>query len=191
LTSRRAKRWVSDARDESLLASGLSLGEGLAVAFVVGVLLLVALARYRPALTHTAIVEVFSLSSVARMAWIEQWAVKGGMPVSGGALRSPAPQQTLQSLPGIRQSPASEVSRYVQSVDEAAEDGQIVFQLRGMRRPSSSLIVQFRPAFGPGESPATVLWLCGRAAVPEGFLRVGESRTTLANDELPSSCRGH
>ena len=182
---------MSDARDESLLASGLSLGEGLAVAFVVGVLLLMALARYRAALTHAALVEVFALTSVARVAWVEQWAVTGGMPVSGGALRSPAPRLTLQSLPGIRRNPESGVSRYVQSVDETAEDGQIVFQLRGVKRPSSSLFVQFRPAFGPGEAPATFLWLCGRAAVPEGFLRVGEDRTTLSNDDLPSPCRGH
>ncbi len=186
-----ARRWASDAREESLLVSGLSLGEGLAVALIFGVLLLVVLTRYRAALTHTAVSEVLGLSSVARIAWIEQWAVRGAMPVSDGALRASAPRQTLQALAGFRQLPEGGWSRYVQALDETAVDGQIVFRLRGLNLPSKSLIVHFRPAFGPGESPATVLWLCGRAPVPNGFLRVGEDQTTLSNDELPSSCRGH
>jgi hypothetical protein len=184
------RSWKIGALEESLLVSGMSIGEGLAVVLILGILLAFALTRYRAALTHTTVSEVLDLSSAARIAWVEQWAVEGRLPVHDGALSAPAPRETLHTLSGLRNASDGDLSRYVHALDETAADGQIVFQLRGSSPLARPLIVQFRPAFGPGAVPSTVLWLCGRAAVPAGFVRVGEDRTTLTNAELPSACRG-
>jgi hypothetical protein len=190
LTSRKGRRWRIGGQEEALLVSGMSIGEGLAVVLILGILLALALTRYSAALPHTTASEVFDLSSAARIAWVEQWAVEGRLPVHDGALSAPSPRETLHTLSGLRNASDGDLSRYVHALDETAADGQIVFQLRGPTPPTRPLIVQFRPAFGPGAVPATVLWLCGRAAVPAGFLRVGEDLTTLTNAQLPSACRG-
>jgi hypothetical protein len=190
LKSRNESRWRSGAREESLLVSGLSLGEGIAIALTLGILLTLALTRYRAGLTHTAVSEVLGLSSAVRLAWIEQWAVEGRLPVSNGALSAPAPRETLRMLAGLSRPPNGDLSQYVHALDETATDGQIVFWLRNQNPQARPLIVQFRPAFGPGAIPATVLWLCGRAKLPAGFVRVGADLTTLTNAELPSACRG-
>jgi hypothetical protein len=190
LTSRRWRRWRKGGQEESLLASGLSLGEGLAVLLILGILLALGLTRYSAGVRHTAVAEVFDLSGPARMAWIEHWAVDGRMPVSDGTVSTPAPNDMLQTLPGLSRSPEGNLSQYVRALDQTAADGQIVLRLRSLNPAARSLIVQFRPAFGPGANPATVLWLCGRAKVPAGFVRVGEDLTTLTNAELPSACRG-
>lgn len=191
MESRLRKRWQSDARLDSLLVSGFSLGEGIAVAVVIGSLLALAVVRYAPALEHTAVSEVLELSRAAQVDWMEQWVVKGGMPVLSGALRVPLPAETLQTMAGFPYREEVDLTRTVQSLDVASTDGEILFYLRRQGTASTRLAIQFRPAFGPGDSPATVLWLCGRAAVPSGLLRVGEDRTTLPNEALPSACRGH
>lgn len=46
-----------------------------------------------------------------------------------------------------------------------------------------------RAAFGPGEVPATLMWVCGRSRIAPGFTVVGKDLTTMTLDVLPSSCR--
>jgi hypothetical protein len=50
-------------------------------------------------------------------------------------------------------------------------------------------VLSLRPATLIQNNAATVAWVCGNAAVPEGMHAAGENATTLRHDELYSVCR--
>lgn len=182
---RWAREWSQDPQDTSLLVSGFSLGEGLAVVALVGVLTALAVQPVRDSIDRFKVTEALWLSVNQKIDWIEQWATHGGMPVRRSQV---APNgATLRLVTGLYFDNPDRYIMHLSGVDTAATDGMIVFT---MNAPSPQPTLAFRPAFGPGETPATILWLCGRASVPRSFARSGEDRTSLSNEKLPSPCRG-
>jgi hypothetical protein len=182
---RWSAEWSRDTYATSLLASGFSLGEGVAVVALIGVLIALALMPVRHSMDHFTSTEVLWMSAPQKLDWAEQWAVHGDMPVSRS--RAAPKGKTLRQVTGLSIDRPDDLSRYLSSIDRRTTDGMTVFTLKA-RAPRSTIAL--RAAFGPGEYPATVLWLCGRAPVPRGFVRVGEDRTVLADEALPSPCRG-
>ncbi len=182
---RWGREWSHDPYDTSLLVAGFSLGEGIAVVALVGILMAGALKPVRGSFDHFATTEALRMSTPQKLDWAEQWAVHGDMPVSRSQVTPKG--LALRQVTGLSIDKPNDLSKYLSSVDQRATDGMTVFTLKS---PASQPTLALRAAFGPGEYPATVLWLCGRAPVPSGFVRVGADRTSLADETLPSPCRG-
>lgn len=182
---RWAREWSQDPYDTSLLVSGFSLGEGLAVVAVVGILTGLAVSPGRDSIDRFKVTEALWLSVIQKLDWIEQWATDGDMPVHRSQVTPKG--ATLRLVTGLYFDKPDAYIKHLSGVDLGATDGMVVFT---MNAPASQQTVSFRPAFGPGVTPATIIWLCGRASVPPGFARLGEDRTSLSNEKLPSPCRG-
>ena len=178
-------KWSRDEYDATLLVSGFSLGEGIAILALLGGLIALALNPARTSIDHFAATETLLMSTPHRIDWSEQWAIHGEIPASGSEAITRG--NTLRQSNGRSIKDPSDLGRFISRVDQRATDGMIVFTLKA---PAPQPTIAFRAAFGPGESPATMLWLCGRALVPRGFVRVGADRTSLVDAKLPSPCRG-
>ena len=69
-------------------------------------------------------------------------------------------------------------------------DGAIHLDMRSHHDSSAgNKILSFRPAILTAGEAATVVWVCGNAAVPEGMQAAGENATTLRGGELYAVCR--
>lgn len=156
----------------SLLMTGNSLGELLLVCGLVGLMLTEALSGVQAAARHITQVEVFSLITADKVHWVEAWANDG--------VRPPESTPVFESFAE---------GKYVSSFAADTGDGTASFLLTAETGLEGEMLT-FRPAF-PRDSQHSVIWVCGRAAVPKGFVARGSNYTTLAPGDLLSTCREH
>lgn len=150
--------------------TGMSLGELLLVTLLIGAILTEALSGMQAAMRHIAQVEVFSLVAADKVHWVETWASDGFQP--------PETTATFHS---------STEGKYVSSFAADTGDGTANFVFTAETGLEGESLT-FRPAFPEG-SQHIVIWVCGLAPVPTGFVARGANQTTLAPADLLSSCR--
>lgn len=121
-------------------------------------------------LTRLAAIETLSLARNPEACAHEVWAVTGEFASSSAC----APRE---SSPG----------RYATFVETPAAERAFAYALT---TPTGEHRLGIWLAVGPGDSPATLSWLCGSSAVPPGLERLGADVTTVPSRHLPSTCRG-
>jgi hypothetical protein len=151
--------------------TGMSLGELLLVFLLVGVILSEGLRNVQAAVQHVSQTEIFALSIANKEYWVETWANDG--------LRPPESVAPFE---------ASKDGEYVASWDDQAVDGTATFALTARMGALVGDQVTLRPAFSAATN-FSVLWVCGFAPVPRGFVARGANRTTLEPAQLVSTCR--
>jgi hypothetical protein len=169
--------------EHSLLISGFSVGEGVAVFALLAGVTLVAALQISPAIARVTAMEAISLSTHPKVDWMERWALGGDLPVRDGKVVTAAIAVSgieLEVLPP---------SRYYAQVPKSDTQDFAIYRRHGDQKSFGGDQLQILPAFGPGAVPQTMVWLCGRAPIPPGFTRAGVERTTVPNLALPSVCR--
>jgi len=175
----------SSLSSNTLLHAGFSFGEGLCVLALLGILTGLAISEARKAPLHLATLEPIFLSSGLKTEWVVHWAETGEYPDNHGAKWDRYP--VLPS--GLVDSKGDYVWKRILNVSFAETNGVFGFTLDESNSSISGQTISFRPAIAGGHAPTAVLWVCGHALAPPGFVLVGENTTTIANEDLPSPCR--
>jgi type IV pilus assembly protein PilA len=177
--------------------TGISLGEGVAVAMLLGVLAAFGVAGTRGVLSRVKVLEAIDLSAGVKAEWMEYWSVTGLWP-------TPAPGATAPvSLLSLSPSVKVTVPNYVEAKQEQVEDGSLAFTFAEPRSVTLTEGVRYgagdaalhgysvgiRPAFAPAQAPTSVVWLCGYAEPPPGFVAPTKNLTDAPAALLPSPCR--
>jgi hypothetical protein len=160
---------MKDVAGRARLIWGISMIEILTCTVLVGslcALYAVEAQRFIPKYTQA---ELHMLSTANRLHWMEAWANDGMLDAA-----DTAPMEF--KIEG----------KYVTAVPEERSDGAIDFELSPLSH--SSGVITVRPAISNTGSGA-VIWLCGRAPAPQGFVARGRDATDLENDDLMSTCR--
>jgi hypothetical protein len=187
--SRAINAWSDEPLGQSLRDGGLSAEEGIAVVVALCVLVTLAIVQgAAPAIQHSKITEALTLSLNAKVALMEQWAISGELPGKDGAGAAVA-AAALAEVAAAKARDGNRLGKYVEALDPRAYDGSVLLTFHDQQHGIGGQTLQFRPAFGPGEAPATLVWVCGRAPLSAVFTYVGTDRTTLADTALPSMCR--
>ena len=142
--------------------------EVLMVICIIAALLLIAMREMSVAIVKAEGLSMFSDFATGRDALLESFALNGVWP-------------DRQSL---------NLAQDTKNAHAAAEAVQGVISLERQARHDygvANKILSLRPATGP--SNATVLWVCGNAAVPQGMQVSGVNRTSLKQAELYVACR--
>jgi type II secretory pathway pseudopilin PulG len=150
---------------------GVSPGEFLVVAALVGILCALAVRESMAAIPRVKQVEASGLVTRAKVHWAEVWANEG--------LRA-------HSAPLVDHHDGT----YFYPGDGDSE-GTANFILNGKFGDDEGGIISFRPAFSEGDSPYAIVWVCGNAPAPRGFELRGENLTTVPNSKLTAACRVH
>lgn len=151
--------------------TGMSLGEFLLVCLLVGLMLTEAVRHMQAGIQRISQAEIFSLSTADKLHWIETWANDGFREASA----TPAFQSFAEG-------------EYATASASGTGDGTASFVFTAQAGALEGEVVTIRPAF-PADSRHAVVWVCGLASAPRGFVVSGENRTTLAPAQLLSTCR--
>jgi type IV pilus assembly protein PilA len=177
--------------------TGFSLGEGIVVAVLLGVLAAFAVAGTRGVLSRVKVLEAVDLSAGVKTEWMEHWSVTGSWPTPAPGAAAPA--SVLALSPSVKLM----APHYVEAKQEDVEDGSLAFtfaepcsvtSLQGFTLGVSDAAlhgysVGIRPAFAPARAPTSVVWLCGYAEPPPGFVAPTKNLTDAPAALLPSPCR--
>ena len=131
--------WSRDEYDATLLVSGFSLGEGIAVLALLGGLIALALNPARTSIDHFAATETLLMSTPHRIDWSEQWAIHGEIPASGSEAITRG--NTLRQSNGRSIKDPSDLGRFISRVDQRA------------RRQRHSQPLHFGQPLVPGNLP--------------------------------------
>lgn len=134
--------------------------------FIIALLVLLAVGEMKLAIVKTKGVEVFSDFEMERIALSESFALSGVWP----------DRQLLH------------IEQYKKPVLAiVVAKGAVNLKTHDKDHPAASKVLSMRPALGV--SHATLLWVCGNAAIPDGMQVSGSNMTTLNRDELYVVCR--
>jgi hypothetical protein len=160
---------MSSVAGRARLIWGISTIEILTCAALVGSLCTLYGAEAQRFIPKYTQAELQMLSTANRLHWMEAWANDG--------ILDPADTTPMKfEIDG----------KYVTAVAEERSDGAIDFELNP---PSHSFgTITVRPAISSTGSGA-VIWLCGFAPAPQGFVVRGRNATDLQNENLMSTCR--
>ena len=186
MSEESAGRWVT----------GTSLGEGIAVVILLGMLAALAVSGTRGVQSRIRVLEAIGAASADKVQWMEHWAVTGLWP-------TPAPGRAfpVSVLAPPASAPYTEFTN-VQTRHEDVEDGSLSFRFAEPRsigiagvpfRVGDAALqgysVGIRPAFASADAPTSVVWLCGYAEPPPGFVAPTKNLTNVPPALLPSPCR--
>ena len=151
--------------------------ELLAVVTIVGIV--IALSRPVQVAEHVRIVEALDLLLGARVDLHDHLAVTGSWPA--------ADQITLS---GLNQDHEEEFMRphYVASL-KPASDGALLVSMHQAATGGPGRQLSLRPATMSGQVGSPIVWLCGYADAPAGFVAVARNETDIDSSRLPSPCR--
>ena len=136
------------------------------VFFIIALLLSIAVREAKVALVKAKGVSLFYDFGTARVALVESFALNGFWPDRQAFNFSTEHNGVLEAQ---------------------AVHGVINLERQGRHEDGANNILSLRPALGT--SGATVLWVCGNAAVPPGMQVSGVNQTTLKPAELYVVCR--
>jgi hypothetical protein len=148
---------------------GVSPGEFLVVAALLGVLGGLAIRESMAAMPRVKQVEALGLAVRAKVHWAEIWA-GDGVRADAAPLRDDKDGKYF--LAG-----------------EGDSDGTANFWLSEEFGDLAGETLSIRPALPAGESPHAIVWVCGNAPAPRGFEVRGENRTTVPTSKLAAVCR--
>jgi hypothetical protein len=172
-------------KSNTLLHTGFSVGEGLCVFALIGILAGLAISASSGVSAHLAALEPLALSGGLKTEWVLFWAESGKF--------SNDPDIGLEGTPELPpdlvESRGQFPWRRIEQDAVTETNGVFGFSIRKRPDGTGGQSIFIRPAFSEGRAPTTLLWVCGHAPPPPGFHVVGEDKTTMKNQDLASPCR--
>jgi hypothetical protein len=160
---------MRDTTRRARLITGVSPGEFLVVAGLVGILGGLAIEGSMDVGPRVQQVEALGLATRAKVHWTETWA-NDGVRADAAPLRD------------------DKDGKYFVPADGDAE-GTANFRFSPEAGVLEGEILSIRPALPAGESAHAIVWVCGNAPAPRGFEIRGENRTTVPASQLSAVCR--
>jgi type IV pilus assembly protein PilA len=153
---------------------GFTLIELMIVVAIIGILAGIAIPAYQNYVIRAQVTEAFSLASEMKGPIQEYRKERGTFPSNNTAAGVPEPNKLI--------------GNYVTSVE--VKDGAINVTFGNfVNKMVTGQIVTLQPIVVKGSPASPMSWRCGYRGVPAGMEPVGENRTNVNLQFLPSSCR--
>lgn len=153
---------------------GFTLIELMVVVSIIGILASIALPSYQIYLQRAEVVEALSMASTIKEKITDYYVEQLDFPLDNDAAGVPAPALLM----GNR----------ITSVVVGSGAIHITFGHKASTLLQGK-VLSFRPAQVIGSPASPIAWLCGFDEAVPGMQAVGENKTTLTAEFLPSSCR--
>lgn len=157
-------------------SAGFTLIELMVVVSIIGILASIALPNYQQYMRRAEVVEALSLGEEARARVTHYQREQLAFPTDNLQAGLPRPEQLIGNrVTGI-----------------AVEGGAVHVTLGNkVPVPLQGKILSFRPATVDGSPSSPISWLCGYDEPVSGMSAVGDNKTDVPAEFLPSSCRTH
>jgi len=151
--------------------------ELLAAVTVIAIVMALAGSANRLTLEHVKTVEAITLVSGARIDLHEHRAVIGSWP-----------ETARLELSGIHYGDDGFLGRYVEAVEYGA-GGVLHFTMQEAAIRGPGYRLSMRAAVMPQQIGSPIVWICGYADAPAGFVALVRNETSIDASRLPASCR--
>jgi hypothetical protein len=155
----------------SRIICGLSQGEFLVCALVIGVVIWLTAQSAAVAIAHVRQAEILLLATSAKTYWVERWA-------NDGRIQS--------AKPFVKDRIDGSFSVALQS---DIGDGSFTYRMTTRPLDAIGATITFRPAIATDPEVTSLVWVCGNRPAPRGFVAAGENLTQLSDPQLISACR--
>lgn len=155
-------------------SKGFTLIELMIVVAVIGILASIALPNYQAYVHRAEMTEALTMVSTIREKITHHYGENYEFPRDNEGAGVPAPQLLIGNrITGI-----------------TVEAGAIHIAMGNKAsQPLQGKTLTFRPAVVTGSPASPIAWLCGYDAPVTGMEAIGENRTDVGNEYLPSACR--
>ncbi|NYZ67482.1 pilin [Endozoicomonas sp. SM1973] len=153
---------------------GFTLIELMIVISIIGILSTIAIPEYQDYVRRSEVAEAISLVATARDRVTQYYNDRKEFPINNQDAGLPKPDKMI----GNR----------VVSIEVV--NGAIYVTLGNkIGNPLKGKVLTFRPAVVKGSPVSPISWLCGYDYAVDGMEAIGENKTDITNEYLPSVCR--